>query len=61
VSDLLPAHGLLSALVTLRKDNWTLEAYGTNLTNAHYESGQFGNNAFYGAPREGGLRLSTRF
>ena len=59
--DYLPGRGLLSGQVTLRYDDWTIEGYATNLTNKAYVSGQSGNNEFYGAPREFGVRLSTRF
>ncbi|MBB5732858.1 iron complex outermembrane receptor protein [Altererythrobacter atlanticus] len=59
--DRLASRGLLSAMVTLRYDDWTIEAYGTNLTDKEYVSGQSGNNEFYGAPREFGLRASVRF
>lgn len=59
--DYLRGRGLLSAQVTLRYDDWTIEGYATNLTNKAYVSGQSGNNEFYGAPREFGVRLSTRF
>jgi iron complex outermembrane receptor protein len=38
-----------------------VEGYGTNLANKKYVSGQSGNNEFYGAPREVGVRVSTRF
>lgn len=58
--DLLESRGLLSAMVTLRYNDWTVEAYGTNLTDEEYVSGQSGNNEFYGAPREFGLRASVR-
>ena len=59
--DLLEARGLLSALVTLRIDDWTIEAYATNLTNEDYVVGRSGDNEFYGAPRQYGLRTSIRF
>ena len=59
--DYLRGRGLLSAQVTLRYEDWTIEGYATNLTNKAYVSGQSGNNEFYGAPREFGVRLSTRF
>lgn len=59
--DLLPGRGLLSAQVTLRYNDWTVEGYASNLTNKDYISGQSGNNEFYGAPREFGVRVSTRF
>ena len=59
--DLLRSRGLLSAMLTLRYNDWTIEAYGTNLTDKEYVSGQSGNNEFYGAPREFGVRASVRF
>jgi len=61
VSDRLPSRTLLSALLTLQLEQWRLEAYGTNLTNRRYVSGQFGSNEFYGAPREYGLRAAIDF
>jgi iron complex outermembrane recepter protein len=61
ITDRLPAHGLFSAQLTYSLDNWSVEAYGTNLADKEYLSGQFGNNEFYGAPREYGLRASVRF
>ncbi|MXP26712.1 TonB-dependent receptor [Altererythrobacter indicus] len=59
--DYLKGRGLLSAQVTLKMDDWTLVAYGTNLADKKYVSGQSGNNEFYGAPREYGVRASVRF
>lgn len=59
--DYLKGRGLLSALITLRKGEWIVEGYATNLANEKYVSGQSGNNEFYGAPREFGLRASLRF
>lgn len=59
--DYLNGRGLLSALVTLRKGEWLIEGYATNLANKKYVSGQSGNNEFYGAPREFGVRASLRF
>ena len=60
-TDYLAAHGLLSGLVSLRVHDWMLEIYGNNLTDKKYVSGQSGNNEFYGAPREYGVRVSTHF
>lgn len=59
--DFLPGRGLLSAQVTLRYNDWTVEGYATNLADKEYVSGQSGNSEFYGAPREFGVRVSTRF
>ena len=65
VTDYLPAHGLLAALLTLRPSGkWTVEAYGTNLTNTLYRSGEglnSGNYYFYGAPRRYGIRAIYTF
>lgn len=61
VTDYLPGRGLLSALLTLQKSDWTIEGCGANLTNKKYVSGQFINNEFYGAPREYGVGASVRF
>jgi iron complex outermembrane receptor protein len=61
VTDRIRAHGLLSALATLDFGQWQLEAYGRNLTDKQYVLGQGGNNEFYGAPREYGLRARVAF
>jgi len=61
ITDRLPSHGLLSAQLTYSLDDWNIEAYSTNLADKEYLSGQFGNNEFYGAPREYGVRASLRF
>ncbi len=59
--DLIASHALLSAEITYTHKNLSLKAYGTNLTKEYYISGQSGNNEFYGAPREFGVRLSGKF
>lgn len=65
VTDYLPAHGLLAGLLTLRwSGNWTVEAYGNNLTNKVYRSGEglnSGNYYFYGAPRQYGVRAGFTY
>ncbi|MGK2909477.1 MAG: TonB-dependent receptor [Sphingobium sp.] len=61
VSDRIAGRGLLSALVTLDMGSWQLTAYGTNLTNKDYVSGQFATNEFYGTPREYGARVRFQF
>jgi iron complex outermembrane receptor protein len=61
ISDRLPSRGLLSARVAVEKGNILVEGYATNLTNETYVSGQFGNNEFYGAPREYGVRVRFDF
>ena len=61
-TDRLPGRRLLSGMITLRTESGLkVEAYGTNLTNRKYISGQFGTNEFYGAPREYGLRFGMDF
>jgi iron complex outermembrane recepter protein len=61
VTDYLPAHGLLAALLTLSlASNWSVEAFGSNLTNKIYRTGEglnSGNYYFYGAPRQYGIRM----
>ena len=59
--DYLAGRGLLSAQITLRYHDWMIEGYATNLTDKQYVSGQSGNNEFYGAPREFGVRASVTF
>ena len=59
--DLLRSRGLLSAQLTLQTGGWSIEGYTTNLTNKTYVSGISGNNEFYGAPREYGVRAKVRF
>lgn len=59
--DYLDGRGLLSAQISLNFNDWEIEAYGTNLTNEKYVSGQSGLNEFYGAPQEFGVRASVRF
>jgi iron complex outermembrane receptor protein len=59
--DRLAGRGLLSAMLTFEKGDWRLEAFGTNLTNKTYVSGRSGDNEFYGAPKEYGLKLGVKF
>jgi iron complex outermembrane recepter protein len=63
VSDRIEDFGLLSALLTLQKDRWFVEAYSTNVTNRTYVSGQAAasRNEFYGAPRQYGVRVGAEF
>lgn len=62
LSDRLNPRGLLSAIVTLKiNDRLQIEAWGTNLTNKEYITGQLNSNEFYGAPREYGLKLNVTF
>jgi iron complex outermembrane recepter protein len=63
ISDRLDSYGLVSALLTVRKGNWYGVAYGTNLADKDYVSGQatVSLNEFYGAPREYGVRVGFDF
>ncbi len=61
VTDRLASHGLLSANIAYVTGKLRLELYGTNLTKEYYVSGQTGNNEFYGAPREYGVRVGLKF
>lgn len=60
-TDYLRSRGLLSAQLSLKRDAWLAELYGTNLANKEYVTGQFFNNEFYGPPREYGVRVSYTF
>jgi iron complex outermembrane receptor protein len=60
-TDLIKSRSLLQASLTIEKKNWKIEAYGTNLANRFYVAGQNGKNELYGAPREYGVRVSTKF
>jgi iron complex outermembrane receptor protein len=61
VTDRLEGRGLLSALLTFDAREWSVQAYGTNLTDKEYVTGQSGANQFFGAPREFGLRIRREF
>jgi len=61
ISDRIGSYRLVSALLTLRKGDWYIQAYGTNLADKRYVAGQFGLNEFYGAPREYGVRAGFSF
>jgi iron complex outermembrane receptor protein len=61
VLDKLPSRGLLSARLSLQYRSFLVEGYATNLTKEVYTVGQTGNNEFFGAPREYGLRVRASF
>ncbi len=63
VTDRIGGHSLVSGLLTLRRGDWYVAAYGTNLTDEEYVSGHASasRNEFYGAPREYGLRVGLEF
>jgi iron complex outermembrane receptor protein len=60
-TDLLASYGLWNATLTYRNGPWQVEGYAMNLANKTYVSGQFGNDEFYGAPRQFGARISRTF
>jgi iron complex outermembrane receptor protein len=62
-TDRLEGHEVVSALLTFSRGSWRVEAYGTNLTDESYVSGQASasRNEFYGAPREYGIRAAMDF
>lgn len=60
-TDLIKAHSLVNAGVTVQYQNILIDFYATNLADAYYVAGRVGNNLLYGAPREFGLRLSASF
>lgn len=62
-TDLLKSRGLLSAMLTYEVEQWKLQAYGRNLTNEEYITGQEAtfNTEFYGAPRQYGLTAAYQF
>ncbi|MCC7194677.1 MAG: TonB-dependent receptor, partial [Gemmatimonadaceae bacterium] len=63
LTDLLASYGLWSALLGWERDAWLVQAYGRNLADKDYVSGQASasQNEFYGAPREYGLRIRYAF
>ena len=61
VRDRLPAHSLVNANLTAEFNQISVELWATNLLNKDYISGQGGNNEYYGAPREYGLRARVEF
>jgi iron complex outermembrane receptor protein len=60
-TDRLASYGLWNATLTYRNGDWQVQGYGMNLANKTYVSGQFGNDQFYGSPRQFGLRVSRTF
>ena len=59
--DFLAAHGLVGAQLIYTYDKYQVVAYGTNLTNKVYVSGQSPPAYFLGAPRQYGVRFSLSF
>jgi iron complex outermembrane receptor protein len=60
-TDLIDAYGLWNALVTYKRDAYSLDFYATNLTDETYISGQYNDNEFYGTPRQFGIKLRVSY
>jgi iron complex outermembrane recepter protein len=58
---LLDARNLWGATVSYERSNWLVQAYGINLSNSVYVAGTNGQNVYYGAPRQIGLRVNHKF
>lgn len=59
--DRLEARNILNAQLTLTTGDWSIAAYGTNLTDQHYVAAINGARRLAGAPRQYGLRVSRNF
>ncbi len=59
--DKLQERKLLNLSLTWNKADWTVTAFGTNVTNSYFATGQTTNADFYNAPAEYGVRLAKRF
>jgi iron complex outermembrane receptor protein len=58
---LMGVRNLWGANLTYERDPWSVQLYGTNLTNETYVSAYNGNFEYYGAPRQFGIRVSRTF
>ncbi len=66
VTDYLPSFGLWNATVTYELGQWKIQAYGLNLADKVYITGQLAagtnpDNEFLGNPRQFGLRIMRTF
>ncbi|MWV28682.1 TonB-dependent receptor [Aurantiacibacter rhizosphaerae] len=61
VRDLLPAFDLVNASLTFEYEAVAVDFFGTNLLDEEYITGQSGNNEYYGAPTEYGVRARFTF
>jgi iron complex outermembrane receptor protein len=61
LGDSLDARDIVNAQLTLANGDWSIGAYGTNLTDQHYIGSLNGNRRLAGAPRQYGVRISTTF
>lgn len=60
-TDLLPAYQIWNASLTYANGDWRVQGYVNNLANKVYVNGQFGNDEFFGNPRQFGVRVSRTF
>ena len=58
--DRFQSHSVLDFGLTYGRGAWSITAYGTNVTNAYYITGQTGNANFWGAPAVYGVRFRER-
>jgi len=61
LGDYLGARNLLSAQMAYAFDDWTLTAYGTNLTNEQYVAAMISQARYAGYPRQYGIRVMKTF
>jgi iron complex outermembrane receptor protein len=59
--DRLEDRNIINAQLTLTTGDWSIAAYGTNLTDQHYVAAINGARRLAGAPRQYGLRVSRTF
>ena len=59
--DHLEARNLLNAQIAYSHRDWTITAYGTNLTDQHYPGALNSNLYFAGPPRQYGIRVLKTF
>jgi iron complex outermembrane recepter protein len=66
VTDCLRSYGLWNATLTYDVNQWSVQAYGLNLADKVYVTGQLSpganpDNEFFGNPRQFGIRVSRKF
>jgi iron complex outermembrane receptor protein len=61
LGDYLGVRKLLTSQLAWQRGDWSVVAYGTNLTDEHYVSAMISQLRFAGAPRQFGLRLMKSF
>lgn len=59
--DRFQPHSVLDFGLTYARNGWSLTAYGTNVTNAYYITGQTGNANFWSDPAVYGVRIRKAF